>query len=270
MRKLKLEIFVRKFSTKSAIVGIFVLAVALFLLHESRNTQIVKVIKRWGPSVVNISTERIISLQSHPFWGKYSVGLDRALFQNQAIVIGTLTLNGIGSGVVVSKDGLILTNAHVINMANRVFVILSDGKAREASLAAVNPSMDLALIKIDPPKKLKPIRLAKDVMIGETVISIGNPLGLQNSVSAGIISGTDRSLSSSGAKSAITGLLQTDASINQGSSGGALLNLNGELVGVSFAVAQGAQSIGFAIPVEKIRIILKDYRDAMAARAKKK
>jgi len=107
--------------------------------------------------------------------------------------------------------------------------------------------------------KQKPIKLADDVMIGETVVSIGNPFGLENSVSAGIISGTNRSFSLPAQKLNFTGLLQTDASINIGSSGGALLNLDGELVGINLAVVQGAQSIGFAIPVSRIKNILKQY-----------
>ncbi len=175
-----------------------------------------------------------------------------------------MKLNGVGSGVILAKDGLIVTNAHVVNMASRVYVILSDGKVCEASLEAINPRLDLAIIKINPPEKLKSVRLARNVIIGETVISIGNPFGLQNSVSAGIISGINRSFSAPGAQNTITNLIQTDASINQGSSGGALLNLDGELAGISFAVVQNAQNIGFAIPVEKVNIILKDLRDARA------
>ena len=178
-----------------------------------------------------------------------------------------MKLNGIGSGVVVSKDGLIVTNAHVINMASRVFIIFSDGKVLTAELAAINPGNDLAILKIEPPKVLKPIKLAKEVIVGETVVSIGNSLGLQNSVSAGIVSGTNRTIASQAAQNAFTGLIQTDASINQGSSGGALLNLDGELAGISLGLVQSAQGVGFAIPSYKIKSILQDYRDAKAKQA---
>jgi S1-C subfamily serine protease len=251
----------------TAVIGFLILIAVIFLAQGSRNTPVVRVIKEWGPSVVNISTERLVSLQGHPYWGQTGGGFDKFFGQPQSIAIGTMKLNGIGSGVVISKDGLVVTNAHVVNMARRVYVIFADGTAVPAALAAINPSMDLAIIKISPPKKLKPIRLAKNIVIGETVISIGNPLGLQNSVSAGIVSATNRSFSTPGAPASLTGLIQTDASINEGSSGGAILNLKGELVGISLALVQGAQSIGFAIPAEKVRIILSDYREAMAKRA---
>lgn len=256
----------KRFAIAAAVIGFLVLTAAIFLAQGSRNTPVVRVIKEWGPSVVNISTERLVPLQGNPYWGQRAADRDQFFGQSQ-VAIGAMKLSGIGSGVIISKDGLVVTNAHVVNMASRVYVIFSDGTAVEAMLAAINPRMDLAIIKISPPKKLKPVKLAKDVMIGETVISIGNPLGLQNSVSAGIVSATNRSFFAPGAPASLTGLVQTDASINEGSSGGAILNLSGELVGISLAVVQGAQSIGFAIPSEKVRIILADYTEAMAKRA---
>jgi serine protease Do len=260
--------FVKKVIIAAAAAILFFIFVSvIFFAQSSRNTPITRVIKEWGPSVVNISTERTVSLQLHPYWGQYGSIFDNFFNQYQSTVIGTTKLNGLGSGVVISKDGLVVTNAHVVNMASKVYVIFSDGKVEEATLAAINPRMDIAIIKVAPYKALKPVRLAKDVMIGETVISIGNPLGLQNSVAAGIVSATNRSFSVPGAQNPFTGLIQTDASINQGSSGGAILNLEGELVGISLAVVQGAQSIGFAIPAEKISIVMKDYRDAMAKQA---
>lgn len=254
----------KKIMRFAAIAGLSILVAGAYLVQGSRNTPVVRVVKDWSPSVVNISTESLVSLQYHPYWGKYGGVFDNFFNQYQSTVIGTMKLNGLGSGVVVSKDGLIVTNAHVVNMANKIYVIFSDGKAAQAALVAINPGNDLAIIKIDPPKKLKPIRLADNVMIGETVISIGNPLGLQNSVSAGIVSATNRSFSVPNAQNVFTGLIQTDASINQGSSGGAILNLRGELVGINLAVVQNAQSIGFAIPCEKVKSIIKDYREAKA------
>lgn len=254
----------KKIMRLAATVGLLVLAAGAYFVQGSRNTPTVKVVREWSASVVNISTENLVSLRYHPYWGRYGGIFDNFLNQYQSTIVGTMKLNGLGSGVVISKDGLIVTNAHVINMASKVFVIFSDGKVAEAALAAINPGNDLAIIKVKPPKALKPIKLAKDIMIGETVISIGNPLGLQNSVSAGIVSATNRSFSGPGGQNAFTGLIQTDAPINQGSSGGALLNLRGELVGISLAVVQNAQSISFAIPFDKIKSILKDYREAKA------
>lgn len=229
--------------------------------ESPRETPIVKVIRQCGPSVVNISTERVILLQQNPFYGLYGGRFNDALDQSSKVTVGTLKLKGVGSGVIVSKDGFIVTNAHVVSMASKVYVILNDGTSYEAQSAAVNQKDDLALLKISPSGALRPIEFADDVMIGETVVSIGNPFGLENSVSAGIVSGTNRSFSSQMNQIIFDGLIQTDASINPGSSGGALLNLEGRLVGIDLAVVQGAQSLGFAISVEKIKRLLKEYKE---------
>lgn len=226
-----------------------------------RNSPIVKIVKEWSPSVVNISTEQIALLQQQPYWKIYGGAFDEFFKQNAQQTVSTMKLKGIGSGVIVSKDGLIITNAHVVNMASKVYVILSDGVTVEATVPAAWPSDDIAILRITPPENLKPIKLAEDIMIGETVVSIGNPFGLENSVSAGIISGTNRSFSIQAQNLNFTGLIQTDASINIGSSGGALFNLEGDLVGINLAVVQGAQSIGFAIPASRIRDILKEYEE---------
>jgi serine protease Do len=228
--------------------------------ESPRNSPVVKVVKEWSPSVVNISTERVVLLkQQQPYQQAYAGAFDEFFKQNAQQAVSTMKLKGIGSGVIVSKDGLIVTNAHVVNMASKIYVILSDGVTAEATVPAASPSDDIAILKITPPENLKPIKIADDVMIGETVVSIGNPFGLENSVSAGIISGTNRSFSLPMQNLNFTGLLQTDASINIGSSGGALLNLEGELVGINLAVVQGAQSIAFAIPAPRIKDILRQY-----------
>lgn len=258
---------VKKTIAVVAFIGLFAITVVVFLTHSPRNTPVTGVVKERSSSVVNISTERIVPLQYHPYWVKYGGMFDNAFSQFQGVTVGTVRLNGLGSGVIVSGDGLIVTNAHVVNMASKIYVILSDGKASEAALVAINPNMDLALIKIEPGRKLKPIKLAKNIMVGETVISIGNPLGLENSVSVGVISGMNRKFSFAPAKDVFTGLIQTDASINQGSSGGALLNLDGELAGVNLAVIQNAQSIGFAIPSDKVRWMIEDYKEAKSKRS---
>ena len=243
-----------------------VITAALLLLTASsgcaaespRNSPVVKVVKEWSPSVVNISTERVITVQQ-PYWQAYGGAFNEFSDQFAHAPVNTMKLKGIGSGVIVSKDGLIVTNAHVVNMASKVYVILSDGVTAEATIPAASPSDDIAILKITPPENLKPIKLADDVIIGETVVSIGNPFGLENSVSAGIISGTNRSFSLPAQNLNFKGLIQTDASINIGSSGGALINLEGQLVGINLAVVQGAQSIGFAIPAERIKDVLRQY-----------
>jgi serine protease Do len=227
---------------------------------SARITPVVKVIREWSSSVVNIGTEQIVLLRTNPFFGQFNANLNLPGSQIGQPV-GTMNLKSVGSGVVVSKDGLILTNGHVVQMASKIYVTLSDGKQTEASLEALNPDDDLAIIKIKPPENLKPVNIADDVMIGETVVTIGNPFGLENSVSAGIISGLNRDVGGAQPNSIFTGLIQTDAAINQGSSGGGLLNLDGKLVGINLALVQNVNSIGFAIPYTKIKKMLKDYRE---------
>lgn len=229
--------------------------------ESMRASPVVNVIKEWAPSVVNIATERMVFLKSHPFWGKYGGVLDEMYKQVPAQSVGTLKLTSIGSGVIISQDGLILTNAHVINMASKIYVTFCDGTRVDAFLDAIDQSNDLALIKVTPPAgALKPVRLANDVMIGETVVAIGNSMGLANSVTAGIISGVNREIRGSAASPlAFKELIQTDAPINIGSSGGALFNLDGQLVGINLAIVQHAQSMGFAIPYTKIHALLQEY-----------
>jgi len=180
---------------------------------------------------------------------------------------------GLGSGVIIDTEGYILTNEHVVNDADKINVILPDGREFKGELKGKDSRSDLAVIKINA-HNLPVVSLgdSDNLKIGQWVVAIGNPFGLENSVSAGVISGLNRDIASGGGNApnpVFTGLIQTDASINQGSSGGALLNMDGDLVGISFAIVQNAQSIGFAIPVEKVKIILKDLRDARARQALK-
>lgn len=226
----------------------------------SRNTPAVKVVKDWSPSVVNIGTEQIVVLQQQPYWKAYGTAFDEFFRQYAQQPVNTMKLKGVGSGVIVSKDGLIVTNLHVIKMATKVYVVFSDGTTAEASVPAVSPNDDIAILRISTDKKLKPVKFADDVTIGETVISIGNAFGLENSVSGGIVSGTNRAFTLPDGF-IYRGLIQTDSPINIGSSGGALFNLDGELAGINLAVVQGAQSIGFAIPSARVKDILNQYYD---------
>ncbi len=224
-----------------------------------RETPVVKVVKTCAPSVVNISTERLILLRQNPFWGNFGNQYDdffQEYFRNN---FGVMKQNSLGSGVIVSKDGLIVTNAHVIHMASKIYIKIKDQEAQEASLIGVDNMNDLALIKINPAQPLQPIQFADDVMIGETAITIGNPLGLESSVSVGVISGTNRTSYMSQANHIFSNLIQTDASMNPGNSGGALLNLEGKLIGINLAMMQNAQNIGFAVSAEKVKKMLIEY-----------
>jgi serine protease Do len=229
-----------------------------------RVTPVVRVIQGYAPNVVNIRTETIIDLKELPEWGLYGEQLDLLFKQyyGEDYSEGTLRSKSLGSGVIVNGDGLIVTNAHVVQRASNISVVLLDGTELEASVMKVDPEDDLAVIKITLPGPVKPLRFADTdkVMIGETVIAIGNPFGLENSVTVGVLSGINRAFASQQCGYVCRGLLQTDASINPGNSGGALLNLDGELVGINLAVVQNAQNIGFAVPANKIILMLNELK----------
>ncbi|MDO8523201.1 MAG: trypsin-like peptidase domain-containing protein [bacterium] len=169
----------------------------------------------------------------------------------------------VGSGFFVSGDGLILTNKHVVDdMAAEYTVITNSGKKMVAKVLERDSLNDMAVLKIDPPvggSNYTTIALgdSDSVKIGQSAIVIGNALGeFQNTVSVGVISGLARSLAASGLASGqedLNGVIQTDAAINPGNSGGPLLNLKGEVIGLNTAIAEGAQNIGFAIPINQIK-----------------
>ncbi|MBS7346701.1 MAG: trypsin-like peptidase domain-containing protein [Candidatus Sacchiramonaceae bacterium] len=164
---------------------------------------------------------------------------------------------GAGTGVIVSKDGYILTNKHVVEGSKEISVVLATGDTYEnVQIVAQDPLNDIAFIKIDGVEDLSPAELgdSKTLKIGQQVIAIGNALGqYQNSVTSGIISGTNRSVMASrgvGSRAEqLTDMVQTDASINSGNSGGPLVNATGQVIGINTAVASNAQGIGFAIPI---------------------
>jgi S1-C subfamily serine protease len=164
-----------------------------------------------------------------------------------------------GSGFAISSDGLILTNKHVVNIDGASYtVITSDGKKYPAQVLAKDPLQDLAVVKIDA-LNLPALTVgdSSNLQIGQTVIAIGNALGqFSNSVSKGVISGLSRSITASeggGQSEKLEEVIQTDAAINPGNSGGPLLNLSGQVIGVNTAIAQDAQNIGFAIPINQAK-----------------
>jgi S1-C subfamily serine protease/HSP20 family molecular chaperone IbpA len=231
-----------------------------------RETPVVQVVRQNAAAVVNISTEQIVLLRESPVWGRYGNEFDSLFDQFFGMQQRTraLKLKSVGSGVIVDKAGLVVTNAHVVHMASNIFVIFNDGAKVPGKIVYENIQNDLALVRIDPAahKLLTEVKIGgdDDVMIGETAVAIGNPLGLENSVTVGIISGKERELYSSEGEKIGNEFIQTDAPINPGNSGGALLNLNGELVGINVAVVQNSQSIGFAIPVKRVREALETYK----------
>lgn len=181
-------------------------------------------------------------------------------------VVKKKTEVGEGTGFIVSADGLIVTNRHVVTVGTGdLKVFLADGRSYSAEVAAIDPIDDLALLKIVA-SKLPTVKLGDSdkIQIGATAIAIGNALGrYQNSATKGIISGLQRSLSASdsaGTRELLEDVIQTDAAINLGNSGGPLVNLRGEVMGINVAIETGAQSIGFAIPINSVKRIVESYK----------
>lgn len=172
---------------------------------------------------------------------------------------------GGGSGFIVSSDGLIATNKHVVSDTKADYTVLTnDGKKYKAKVLARDSVLDLAIVKIEA-KNLSKIELgdSDSVKLGQTAIAIGNALGeFRNTVSVGVVSGLARTITASGGGTTetIEGVIQTDAAINQGNSGGPLLNLKGEVVGVNTAMVSGAQNIGFAIPINKAKRAIESVK----------
>lgn len=224
-----------------------------------RRSPVVVAVEKVGPAVANISTERLVA-QRHvdPFFMDRSE-LFREFFES---FFGPGTEEKkvetpLGSGVVIDPEGYIVTNEHVISSASKIIVTLSQGPAYEARLVSSDPESDLAVLKVDSPQPLPYVEMgtSQDLMIGETIIALGNPFGFKNSVTTGVLSATDRTLTFEGKYGGIKyeGLIQTDALINPGNSGGPLVNINGELIGINTAIVSQAQGIGFAIPVDKVK-----------------
>jgi S1-C subfamily serine protease len=157
---------------------------------------------------------------------------------------------------VIDGKGLILTNAHVVNKADGVTVSFSDGRSFEGKVLGEDPITDIAVVQI-PASNLPTVELASSTQVqaGQWAIAIGNPLGLQETVTVGVVSAIDRSSSDIGAKGKRVPFIQTDAAINPGNSGGPLLNARGQVIGVNTAIIQGAQGIGFAIPIDTAKRI---------------
>jgi S1-C subfamily serine protease len=173
---------------------------------------------------------------------------------------------GGGSGFIVSSDGYIVTNKHVVSDESAEYtVLMNDGKKVDAKVLARDPVGDVAILKIDG-KDLPAIELgdSSDLKVGQSVIAIGNALGeFRNTVSTGVISGLSRSVTAGGAgigAEQLTGVIQTDASINPGNSGGPLLNIAGQVIGINTAMAQGAQNIGFAIPINEVKSAIESVK----------
>lgn len=204
---------------------------------SERRTAIVQAVEGARDCVVNIHGQKTLTAADDP----------AIRFEG-----GPRRVNGMGTGVIIDPRGYIITNFHVVDGVKKIEVTMSDGETHIAELISTEPSQDLAIIKISASKPLKVIKIgtSSDLMIGETVIALGNAYGYQHTATRGIISALHRSVQVSDTQS-YEELIQTDASINPGNSGGPLLNIDGEMIGVNVAVRAGAQGIGFAIPIDR-------------------
>ena len=218
--------------------------------RAKRRTPIVEAYERARASIVNISATEVVQQFRTTIFGEFYP------------IPVTAERQSVGSGFVIHPDGYIATNAHVASAAARLIVTFEDGTEYEAQIIGRDVERDLAVIKIEPGHPLKPITFGRsdDLMIGEQTIAIGNPVGLQNTVTTGVVSALHREVQVGG-QLVYRDVIQTDASINPGNSGGPLLNVLGELIGVNTAVRTDAQNIGFAIPVEQLREVLPDVLD---------
>src|SRR5512141_2669246 len=220
-------------------------------VSASRRTPVVVVAHNVLPAVVNIQTEATFRRrETDPFFDPFGFfgGQDR-VYSSQSL----------GSGFVWSSDGIIVTNNHVVEGASKITVNFNDGRQVEARLIGVDPDSDLAVLRVDSRGlTAAPIGTSSDLLIGETVVAVGNPFGLSGSVTTGVVSALGRSVPSKEEGRTFTDFIQTDASINPGNSGGPLLNIEGKLIGINTAIFANAQGIGFAIPVDRARKVIQD------------
>ncbi len=219
-------------------------------------------VERLKPSVVNISTTSVVRIRGFfPFespFGEHDPFEEffRRFFGE--VPQREYRQRGLGSGFIISKDGYIVTNNHVVERAKEIQVILEDGESYDAKVVGKDPKTDLALLKINPKKELKAVTFgdSDSLRIGDWVIAIGNPFGLGHTVTAGIVSAKGRSLG----LGQYDDFIQTDAPINPGNSGGPLFNLKGEVVGVNTAIVAGGQGIGFAIPSNMAKYVIEQLK----------
>jgi len=202
---------------------------------DNTNSNFIAAVERTGSAVVRIDSARTLRRSRQP---------------------GERVLRGTGSGFIIKSDGLILTNAHVVNRADKVNVTLKDGRRFTGQVLGTDELTDVAVVKIQA-SNLPVVNIGNSDRLqpGEWAITIGNPLGLDNTVTAGIISATGRSSSDVGVPDKRVGFIQTDAAINPGNSGGPLLNQQGQVIGMNTAIIGGAQGLGFAIPINKAQQI---------------
>jgi serine protease Do len=235
-----------------------------------RRTVTVQVVQKTKDAVVNISTRKLVDQRvtfSGPFMQPFDTGQ-----------VVRVPANSLGSGFIINKDGYVVTNNHVIDRAREISVELADGRKLSADLISADPDADLAVLRIHSDKPFPTMDLGEsgDLMIGEPVIAVGNPLGFSHSVSTGIVSALHRDIEPRqpenadaepvhGEEAALRDLIQTDAAINPGNSGGPLLNAYGQVIAINTAIRGDAQNIGFAIPIDRLRDLIPELMNPSVA-----
>ena len=256
----------RGWSRKIGLVFILlacILASNLYADKSNRRDKVVVAVEKVSPAVVNISTYQKAAYRSNPFFGFRDSIFDE-FFKNFFHGVpeeGKKDYErSLGSGVILSRKGYVLTNEHVVLKSTKIVVTTMDGTSYEAEVIGSDGTSDIAVLKIKLQKLLPSVSLGNsdDLMIGEKVIAIGNPFKLSHTVTTGVISAQGRSLKVG--NRVYTNFIQTDTSINPGNSGGPLINIDGEVIGINTAIMspQKSQGIGFAIPMNTAKRILDD------------
>ena len=221
--------------------------------------------KAASPAVVNIRVEKTLKgsgAQLHQFENQPFQGDERYKDFFDHFFGGRIPheykQNGLGTGFIISKDGFIVTNNHVVAEADKIKVVLKDKREFDAKVVGRDPQTDLALIKIDAKEDLPTVRMGSSskLQVGQWVVAIGSPFGLEQTVTAGIVSAKGRVIGSG----PYDDFIQTDASINPGNSGGPLINMKGEVVGINTAIIAGGQGIGFAIPIDLANNVIEQLK----------
>ncbi|HPX51769.1 MAG TPA: trypsin-like peptidase domain-containing protein [Candidatus Pacearchaeota archaeon] len=226
-----------------------------YIPQTTQEQKIIDIVKENSPSVVSVVAYKDVPVYEQTYQQDFFFiipKLEQKGTERQQV--------GAGTGFIVSSDGLILTNKHVVSDKEAEYVvIMTDNKEYNAKVLARDPVQDLAIMKIEGGNSFKPLKLGSvdDIQIGQTVIAIGNALGrFQNTVSVGVISGLGRTIVATGpdfATERLEDIIQTDTAINRGNSGGPLINLKGEVVGINTAVSTEGENIGFAISIDKAK-----------------
>ncbi len=218
----------------------------------ARRNEVVAVVEKVSPAVVNISAEQTVRRQPtifDQFFGDSGYGGRR------------YKTKSLGSGILINAGGVILTNDHVVSGASKIIATTKSGQEYECEVVGSDQDNDVAVLRIKGPHGAVPVLSmgsSSDILIGETVIAIGNPFGLSNTVTAGVVSALGRTVPEENSQRVFTDFIQTDASINPGNSGGPLVNIDGQMIGINTAIVGGASGIGFAIPIDRAKRIVED------------